>query len=111
MWNRLIILTALLTASILTGCGGAASSAMASATGGDLYRGAAAISRYGCGSCHTIKGISGANGLVGPPLTGIGSRLYVAGMLTNIPENIEHWIQDPTGINPHTVMPKLGVNH
>ncbi len=40
-------------------------------TGGNVYRGAAMIEYYGCGSCHTIPGISGAVGLAGPPLSGI----------------------------------------
>ena len=76
---------------------------------GDAQRGAAAISRYGCGSCHVISGISGAQGLVGPPLTGIGSRMYVAGILQNTPENLAKWVEHPTRINEKTVMPDLGV--
>ena len=41
-------------------------------TGGSAARGSAAIARYGCGSCHIIPGVSGASGLAGPPLSGIG---------------------------------------
>ena len=73
-------------------------------------RGAAAIGRYGCGSCHTVKGVPGANGLVGPPLTGVGSRQYIAGMLTNTPDNMASWIYDPKAINPKTAMPKIGLS-
>jgi cytochrome c len=73
-------------------------------------RGAVAIGRYGCGSCHTVKGIQGANGLVGPPLTGIGSRLYVAGMLENTPEHLAAWIHNPRAINPKTAMPNVGAS-
>ncbi len=76
---------------------------------GDPQRGAAAIARYGCGSCHAIAGITGARGKVGPPLTGIGSRLYVAGLLQNTPDNLARWIEHPTAVNPKTVMPDLGV--
>lgn len=79
-------------------------------TGGDAHRGAAAIYKYGCGSCHTIAGIANARGLVGPPLTGIGARMYVAGVLPNSPDNIERWIQDPKAVDEKTVMPKLGVS-
>jgi cytochrome c2 len=93
----------------LSGCDADAQREAGATSGGDTHRGAAAISRYGCGSCHTIKGISGANGLVGPPLSGIGSRLYVAGMLPNTPENLEHWVRNPTAVNEKTVMPNLGV--
>jgi mono/diheme cytochrome c family protein len=81
------------------------------ATGGSASRGLAAISRYGCGSCHTIAGVSGAFGRVGPPLTGIGSRYYVAGVLPNTPSNLVRWIENPPGIDEHTVMPNLGVTH
>jgi putative membrane protein len=90
-------------------CGSDRRRAAAAVTGGDPRRGVAAISRYGCGSCHTISGIPIAHGLVGPPLTGIGTRLYVAGVLPNTPENIVHWIQDPKGVNEKTAMPVLGV--
>jgi cytochrome c len=78
-------------------------------TGGDPQRGAAAIVRYGCGSCHTIKGISGAVGLAGPPLSGVGSRIYLAGVMQNTPENMVRWIQAPKSVDEKTVMPNLGV--
>ena len=78
-------------------------------TGGDAKRGAAAIERYGCGSCHVIPGISGAVGKVGPPLTGIGDRVYLAGELQNTPDNMMRWIRNPQGINPKTLMPNVGV--
>jgi cytochrome c len=79
-------------------------------TGGDDDRGVAAISRYGCGSCHTIPGIPGAHGLVGPSLAGLGSRMYIAGILPNAPDNLMRWVKDPKSINPKTVMPNLGVS-
>ena len=46
-------------------------------TGGDPTRGRSAISRYGCSTCHTIPGVSGANGLVGPPLGQVASNQVV----------------------------------
>jgi cytochrome c len=82
----------------------------AAVTGGDPGRGQAAIYRYGCGSCHTIAGIPVARGLVGPPLTGIGARMYVAGVLPNNAENIVRWIQDPKAVDDKTAMPTLGVS-
>jgi len=88
--------------ALLSGCG--------SQLGARESRGAAAISRYGCGSCHTVSGIRGANGLVGPPLTGIRSRMYVAGMLENTPENMTAWIHNPKAINPKTAMPVVGAS-
>ena len=79
------------------------------ATGGDSHRGQAAIERYGCGTCHTIPGIRGAEGLVGPPLTKMALRTYIAGVLTNTPDNMERWIKDPPAVDHQTAMPKLGV--
>jgi cytochrome c len=72
-------------------------------------RGREAIERHGCGSCHTIPGVRRARGLVGPPLAGIASRSYVAGVLENRPENLAAWILDPPGVDPLTAMPNLGV--
>ena len=77
--------------------------------GRDPGRGAAAIGRYGCGSCHTIPGITSAHGLVGPPLTGLRNRMYIAGVLPNTPENVARWIADPKAVDEKTAMPKLGV--
>jgi cytochrome c2 len=67
------------------------------------------IRKYGCYSCHTIAGVTGANGLVGPPLTGIRERVFIAGELPNTPENITNWIQHPRQFEPHTAMPEMGV--
>jgi cytochrome c2 len=79
--------------------------------GGDPRRGEVAIRTYGCGSCHTIPGIRGANGLVGPPLTGIAERGYVGGVLTNTPQNLVRWIQNPPAVDPMTAMPNVGVTY
>ena len=78
-------------------------------TGGDPGRGLIAIRQYGCPSCHTIPGVPGAYGLVGPPLGGIASRMYIAGMLPNTPENMILWIQAPQGVNQRTAMPNMGI--
>jgi cytochrome c len=102
--------TALFVALVATtGCDAGAKQA-AAVTGGDLQRGRSAIFKYGCGSCHTVAGISDAHGLVGPPLSGIGNRMYVAGVLPNTPDNIVHWIRNPKEVDAKTVMPVLGVS-
>jgi cytochrome c oxidase assembly factor CtaG/cytochrome c2 len=77
--------------------------------GGDPGRGAMAFRRYGCGSCHSVDGVPGAAGQVGPPLGGIGARAYVAGVLTNTPEHLARWIQSPQEVDSLTAMPDLGV--
>jgi cytochrome c1 len=76
-------------------------------TGGDPDRGHDAIGRYGCSSCHTIPGVRGAVGLVGPPLTQMGSRMYIGGVMKNTPENMIRWLQDPPAIDGKTAMPNL----
>jgi cytochrome c1 len=72
-------------------------------------RGKAAIVHYGCASCHTIPGIHGANGLVGPSLHRIASRTYIAGVLTNTHDNMLRWIHDPPKVDDKTAMPNLEV--
>jgi cytochrome c2 len=77
--------------------------------GGNPRNGAAAIERYGCGSCHVIPGIRGAEGTVGPPLTDFSHRGYIAGELPNNGENLIRWIMDPRGVEPGTDMPDLDI--
>jgi cytochrome c len=77
--------------------------------GGDPRRGAAAIGRFGCGSCHVIPGIRGADGTVGPPLTDFAHRGFIAGELSNNGDNLIRWIMDPQGVEPGTDMPDLDI--
>jgi cytochrome c1 len=77
--------------------------------GGSTSIGKNLIVKYGCGSCHTIPGIKGAEGLVGPPLIHWGRRSIIAGRLANTPDNLIRWIHDPQGVEPGTDMPNLGV--
>lgn len=93
----------------LCGCGDSEQHVAEVTTGGNAQRGAATIARYGCGSCHIIPGISGAQGLVGPPLSGIGNRIYIAGVLQNTPGNMVRWIKNPKAVDEKTLMPDLGV--
>jgi cytochrome c2 len=81
----------------------------AARTGGSPARGKEAIRRYGCEACHSIPGIAGARGQIGPPLDGIGSRAHLASQLPNTPENLIRWIRDPQSIAPGTAMPEMGV--
>ena len=84
--------------------------ALLPAPGGDVDQGALAIAEYGCGACHVIPGIPGANGVAGPPLTDFARRRYIAGNLPNTPENVIAWLQDPQAIEPGTAMPNLDVS-
>lgn len=58
-----------------------------------------------CVNCHQIRG-STANALVGPDLTHIGSRAWLAGgVLTNTPENLARWLRNPQTVKPGNQMP------
>lgn len=74
-----------------------------------VRRGAQLIGHYGCGSCHMIPGIDGADGLVGPPLIHWGRRAYIAGVLPNSPDNLAFWIQHPQKVIPGVDMPEMGI--
>jgi cytochrome c len=114
--GSLALLLVLIGSILLGGCfdGLGANVAMASTEktvpGGNVQRGAQLIPQYGCGSCHTIAGIDGAKGLVGPPLTGIADRAYIAGMLANNPDNMVTWIMHPQQVVPGNAMLDLGVS-
>lgn len=78
--------------------------------GGDAARGQLAIPHYGCPACHTIPGIPGADGLVGPPLGGIAQRAYIGGVLTNTPAHMVEWLLSPPSYSPRTAMPVVGLS-
>ena len=85
-----------------------ASPAAAQQTGNDAG-GAALIARVGCGACHIIPGIPGANGLVGPPLDHMSRRIFIAGLLRNTPQNMERWLMHPQAIVRGNAMPEMGL--
>jgi cytochrome c2 len=77
---------------------------------GDPQDGQKLIHRYGCGACHMIPGIGNAMGLVGPPLDHIASRIYIAGVLRNTPDNMIRWLMHPQQVVPGNAMPEMGIN-
>jgi len=76
----------------------------------DAERGRELANTSGCGACHVISGVRDANGSVGPPLTGIAQRSYIAGMLPNTPQNLALWIRSPQSVKPGNAMPDLGLS-
>jgi cytochrome c1 len=109
--TRLFPIFVLVALPLLGACDDTADEKSATAmTGGDPHRGKSAITAYGCGTCHTVPGVKGADALVGPPLTHMGERGYVAGVMKNTPANLVRWIQDPPAVDPMTAMPKLNVS-
>lgn len=72
-------------------------------------RGRRVIDRSVCGSCHVIPGIALADGMTGPSLSGLGSRVTIGGVLPNTPSNLSRWIRDPQRFAPGTAMPPTGL--
>jgi cytochrome c2 len=111
--SRLTRAALVLIVPILAGCSGAA---MDNATAqlvrqlGDPDQGRELIIRTGCGSCHEIPSVLGADGLVGPPLQKIARRQYIAGVLRNTPDNMVHWLRFPQQVVPGNAMPDLGLS-
>ena len=81
----------------------------AAITNGDPWRGEAMFIQYGCGSCHSLKNVRTATGMVGPPLDGVALRVIIGGHLSNTPANMQKWIRDPQQVSPGTAMPDLNV--
>lgn len=79
-------------------------------TGGDPDLGRRLTQHYGCASCHTIPGVSGAQGRVGPTLEGFAARVYIGGVATNSPDTLIQWIENPKSIDPKTAMPVTGIS-
>jgi cytochrome c len=78
--------------------------------GADPQKAPQAIRAYGCGTCHTVPGVAGANGTVGPRLDRVASQSFLAGQLPNTPDNLILWIQHPQEVRPGVGMPDMGVS-
>ncbi|CAI08697.1 c-type cytochrome [Aromatoleum aromaticum] len=102
---RVTALLALAWLALLAGC----SEAPPPALGGDAENGRLLLRQFGCIGCHRIPGVAGATGNVGPPLDGVGRRVYLAGVLPNSPANMVRWIRDPQSFGFDTAMPDLQV--
>lgn len=64
---------------------------------------------YGCGACHTIRGTE-ADGIIGPDLTHVGSRLSLgAGVLGNDTQDFIRWISETNTLKPDVHMPAFGM--
>jgi cytochrome c oxidase subunit 2 len=76
-------------------------------TGEEQAHGRTVFLSAACATCHTIRG-TGANGLIGPDLTHIGSRKTIAGgMLTNNTAHLEAWVTNAQSLKPGAQMPNV----
>ena len=82
----------------------------------DQANGAALFVAKGCSGCHTISGLEGANGRIGPNLTHLYSRKTFAGAIFDLNDrNLRRWLRDPPGMKPMNPdngqgMPNLGLS-
>jgi cytochrome c2 len=89
----------------------AAAAAPEVAPGSPAAEGQALIATKPCVGCHTIPGVPGANGTVGPNLGGVASRTRIAGgaVPNNGPDDLKAWILNPPALKPGTLMPNVGL--
>ena len=76
----------------------------------EAARGALALHQHGCGTCHRIAGIAGADGVVGPPLVDMARRVYLSRGLPNTRDNMMRWIRTPQQFAPGSAMPDMRVS-
>ena len=119
-WGMVLIVTVL-----ATGCAsGSATPGAAVATRGPIALhtpapgiagnptiGQQLVMTRGCGGCHTVSGVPGANGVAGPNLTNVVLRPTLAGdRLPMSPEMMTRWLLDPHALKPDTSMPNVGLS-
>ncbi|WP_230530876.1 cytochrome c oxidase subunit II [Microvirga roseola] len=73
-----------------------------------IARGRELFIENGCGACHTVRGTP-ADGVIGPDLTHIGSRLSIAaGTYPNNIGTLAGWISSAQHLKPDNLMPSFG---
>jgi cytochrome c oxidase subunit 2 len=86
----------------------AATTGSLAAQGQDLFQNGTFLNGQQCVGCHTVKGLQGAAGIIGPNLTHFGSRTTFAGATYgNTPSNVGKWLYDPAALKPGVDMPNL----
>jgi cytochrome c2 len=96
-------------AAVLAVVGCTSDNESAAIEGANPHRAGDVVDRYGCGSCHSIPGIDGADGTVGPSLADFGDRGVLAGKFSMTADNVVAWIMDPQAMDPGVAMPDMNV--
>ena len=60
-----------------------------------------------CAACHSVPGVPGATGRVGPPLDMVGGQQLLGGRLVNNRANMMAWITHAQTIDPGIAMPDI----
>lgn len=80
-------------------------------TGGRIEHAVTLMLANGCAGCHTITGVPGASGKVGPALdSSLSGKVYIGGNLPNTPANMIDWLRFARQIQPRTAMPSTGIS-
>jgi cytochrome c2 len=107
-WDLCVLLALAVQAG---GCrGGGATTDYPVATGGDPTAGRTVIRARHCGACHDVPHVTGAHGIIGPPLAEFSRRSFIAGAAPNRPDNLATWLRFPSTVDPNTAMPTLGLD-
>jgi cytochrome c oxidase assembly factor CtaG/cytochrome c2 len=99
MWMALLVIVG------LSGCDHDGATSSWALSGAHAERGPALMKSHGCAACHTIPGMGNARGQVGPPLAQFGRRAFIAGVLSNNPDNLVKWLRSPQSVIPGNAMP------
>lgn len=77
-------------------------------SGSDAAQGRKIYEQYTCGNCHAIRGTPQNQVQVAPDLTHVATRETLgAGVLTNSPQDLTEWMQNPQTIKPACYMPNF----
>ena len=93
----------------LAACSEAETPAHLAIPGADPGRGKALIAAKGCGTCHFVQGVEGADGRIAPRLENFARRTLIAGTFPNVPRVLVPWLMDPPALKARTAMPDLGI--
>lgn len=75
----------------------------------EARRGGELFLKNGCGACHAVRGTD-ADGVIGPDLTHVGSRLSLAaGLLANEADDFAGWVARTHELKPGVTMPAFGM--
>lgn len=65
-----------------------------------------------CSVCHTVRGLPGNHGILGPDLTHVMSRgMIAAGTLPNTTGYLAAWIENAQALKPGADMPTMALDH
>lgn len=105
-WPAIRVLPVLLC---LAGCSEAETPVAQRVIGGDGAQGREIIMGVGCGACHEIPGIQGAQGVVGPSLRHFAKRSMIGGVVANQPGMLVRWVREAPALAPDTAMPSMPI--